>query len=207
MDFDDKNGNESKTAYENLKIFFDHSPIGIKIYDNYNEYFLNLTLDFLVIISLFINRNILMLNGLWDHNELYFEDIEKAMDRIMEFNKIEPDKTDKIKKEDLSLNIRTSYKSKKTFTNLKKLGQVQTKSQGYYERLFPRLRNEKPGKDFYYLYAMAMILIIFYVLIFYTTMVKDKTYGDVNISTKQFSGMSIILVLIHMIILIIDRVY
>ena len=30
--------------------------------------------------------------------------------------------------------------------------------------------------------------------------VKDKTYGDINISTNQFSGMSIILVLIHMII-------
>ena len=37
-------------------------------------------------------------------------------------------------------------------------------------------------------------------------MVKDKTYGDVNISTNQFSGMTVILVLIHMIILIVDRV-
>ena len=37
-------------------------------------------------------------------------------------------------------------------------------------------------------------------------MVKDKTYGDINISINQFSGMSIILVLIHMIILIIDRI-
>ena len=37
-------------------------------------------------------------------------------------------------------------------------------------------------------------------------MVKDKTYGEVNISTNQFSGLSIIFVLIHMIILIIDRI-
>ena len=37
-------------------------------------------------------------------------------------------------------------------------------------------------------------------------MVQDRTYGAVNISTNQFSGMSIILVLIHMIILIYDRV-
>ena len=42
-----------------------------------------------------------------------------------------------------------------------------------------------------------MILLIFYLLIFYTTMVKDKTYDGVNVVTNQFNGMSIILVLIH----------
>ena len=51
-----------------------------------------------------------------------------------------------------------------------------------------------------------MVILIFYVLFFYTTMVQDKTFGAVDISTNQFSGMTIILVLIHMIILIIDRV-
>ena len=208
INFTDENGNDSESSYEDLKIFFEHYPIGIKIYDENSEYFLNLTLDFLVIISLIINRNILMLNGLWEHTEEYFEDIEKAKDRIMEYKNIESNKTDEIKKKELraTLEMTTSISLNRNPTNLKKVGKAYEKIGGYFERLFPKLRNKKPGKDFYYLYALAMILLIFYVLIFYTTMVKDKTYGDVIISTNQFSGMSIIFVLIHMIILIIDRV-
>ena len=75
----------------------------------------------------------------------------------------------------------------------------------YYQQLFPRIRNEKPGKDFYPIYSFSMILIIFYVLIFYTRMVQDKEYS-VTISTRQFSSLSVILVIIHMMILIYDRV-
>ena len=80
----------------------------------------------------------------------------------------------------------------------------QTKS--YYEQLFPKIRNEKPGRDYYSTYALTMIILIFYILFYYTTMVKDKTYGAVDISTNQFSGMTIMLVLLHMLILIFDRV-
>ena len=206
IDFADENEINSEAPYEELKIFFDHYPIGIKIYDDYREYFLNLFLDFLVIICLIINRNILMLHGLWDHNEEYFEDIGRAMERTIESKCMPKDKVEKDKKFDLSATLRISNQLKKTTPNLKKAFNIKEKKEGYFAGLFPKLRNKKPGKDFYYLYTLAMILLIIYVLIFYTTMVKDKTYGDINISTNQFSGMSIILVLIHMIILILDRV-
>ena len=201
IDFAKENEDESEKPYEKLKTFFEQNPIGIKIYDDYNEYFLNLFLDFLLIISLIINRNILMLKGLWEHNEEYFEDIERAMERVAKYKdgRINKEITEKLKLNNTTIRRNQSV-IKRTAVNVKE------KNRGYFDRLFPKLRNEKPGRDFYYLYAFSMIILIFYLLIFYTTMVKDKTYGDVNISTKQFSGMSIILVLIHMIILIIDRI-
>ena len=174
--------NTDNTFYENVKIFLDQYPIGIKIYNNIKEYLMNLIFDFLLLICLIVNRIILMLNGLWDHNENYYENIEKAMKRVA-FNNIE--------------NPNENQADKKSEKN---------KEKSYYERLFPKLRNEKPGKDFYYYYVFSMILLIFYLLIFYTTMVKDKTYDGVNVVTNQFNGMSIILVLIHLIILIIDRI-
>ena len=205
LDYQSEGTDKSETAYEELKTFLEHYPIGIKMYDDYNKYFNNLFLDFLLLIILIVNRNILMLNGLWEHIEDYFEDIEKANLRIIEYKN---SKIDNLKNKDLYrlTMINTIIKNPNRKTDQSKKVNMKQKSKGYYEKLFPKIRNEKPGKDFYYLYALAMILIIFYVLIFYTTMVKDKTYGDVNISTNQFSGLSIIFVLIHMIILIIDRI-
>ena len=206
VDFSSESGDKSETRYESLKIFFEQYPIGIKIYDENSKYFLNLTVDFLLLISLIINRNILLLNGLWEHKEEYFEDLKKAMERVAKYNSMKniEEKKDEILQNFSATNTITNKKSsglKRAEAHVKKI------EKGYYEKLFPKLRNEKPGKDFYYLYAFAMIFLIIYVLIFYTTMVKDKTYGYVNISTNQFSGMSIILVLIHMIILIIDRIF
>ena len=208
VDFADENDINSEAPYEELKIFFDHYPIGIKIYDDYKKYFLNLFLDFLVIICLIINRNILMLHGLWEHNEEYFEELDKAIDRTIEAKYTPKDKVEEAKKLDITASLRISNQVKRNSPNVRKASKIdiKVKEEGYFQRLFPKLRNKKPGKDFYYLYTLAMILLIIYVLIFYTTMVKDKTYGDINISTNQFSGMSIILVLIHMIILILDRV-
>ena len=205
LDYQSEGTDKSETAYEEVKTFLEHYPIGIKLYDDYNNYFTNLFLDFLLLIILIVNRNILMLNGLWEHIEDYFEDIEKANLRVIKYKN---PKNDNLKNKDLSrlTMINTIIKIPNRKMDLSKKVNMKQKSKGYYEKLFPKIRNEKPGKDFYYLYALAMILIIFYVLIFFTTMVKDKTYGDVNISTKQFSGMSIIFVLIHMIILIIDRI-
>ena len=65
LNLDNKDENDPDNAYQNLKIFLDHYPIGIKLYDDYEEYYLNLILDYLVLITLIINKNILMLNAKW----------------------------------------------------------------------------------------------------------------------------------------------
>ena len=51
-----------------------------------------------------------------------------------------------------------------------------------------------------------MFLICMYILIFYTRMDQDKTYGSVNLDTTQFSGNMVIILILHIIILAYDRV-
>ena len=51
-----------------------------------------------------------------------------------------------------------------------------------------------------------MFLICVYILFFFTEMDQDKTYGSVNMNTSQFSGTMVIFLIIHIIILVYDRV-
>ena len=76
----------------------------------------------------------------------------------------------------------------------------------YYEALFPEARNEKPGKEYYVSYTIAMTFIIVYVFLFYTIMIKDKTFGPVSMQTKQFSGEMVLFLLLHIGFLVADRI-
>ena len=78
-------------------------------------------------------------------------------------------------------------------------------NKGFIEKLFPKVRNEKPGDDFYPYYASALALIIIYILFFFTKMDQDKTYGPVDLDTTQFSGNMVLFLLLHVIILVYDR--
>ena len=208
--------------YQSLQTFFDHYPIGIKLYDEnkISNYFIYLINDFMVITLLIINTHILIVNGLWQHTEKYVENILEAMNRLsINKDKIFQDEKSvkQFNKDYLSDKIATNRYLQRNITLLKndikdfnKMMNLKDKyieeTKNYFEQLFPKIRNEKPGRDFYFNYSLSMMLLIIYVLFFYTTMVQDKTFGAVNISTNQFSATTIILVLIHMIILIFDRV-
>jgi hypothetical protein len=205
--------NNPNNFYQSLKLFLVKYPIGIEIYDNSNEYLMHLIIDFMVLAVLFINVHILIVNGLWDYTEKYLENIYEAMQRKCTYEEekkfcIEDYIKDKLAHNRYTKERTTMLREDKTLyqnylKNLKDKYIEETKN--YFQKLFPKIRNEKPGKDFYFVYSFSMILIIFYVLIFYTTMVQDKAYS-ITISTNQFSGMSVILVLLHMMILIYDRV-
>ena len=75
----------------------------------------------------------------------------------------------------------------------------------YFDKLFTKTRNEKPGNDYYASYTLVMFLLCFYILIFYTEMDQDKTYGSVDLNTTQFSGNMVIYLIFHIIILALDR--
>ena len=76
----------------------------------------------------------------------------------------------------------------------------------YFQRLFPKIRNEKPGRDYYFSYTISMLLIIFYLILFYTNMNQDKTYGSILVERNQFSSNMIVFLIIHVIFLFYDRV-
>ena len=76
----------------------------------------------------------------------------------------------------------------------------------YFQRLFPKIRNEKPGEEFYALYTISMFLIIVYILVFYTTMVKDRTFSALSVETNQFSGTMVLFLILHVCFLVYDRI-
>ena len=76
----------------------------------------------------------------------------------------------------------------------------------YFQRLFPTIRNEKPGGDFYFLYTFSMIIIIIFIVLYYTTMIQDITYNALSKETNQFSSSMIIFLLIHVFFLFYDRI-
>ena len=99
--FRDVNDNDGPNPDKTYMIYFmEYYQIGFKLFDNYNEYYFNLSLDYLVLISLIINKNILILNGLWEHDEEYYENIEKATERVYKYKNIIPEEKKDSKKKD-----------------------------------------------------------------------------------------------------------
>lgn len=111
--------------------------------------------------------------------------------------------------------LKSSKKSKKS--NMKEdqkkdamkpvfLDNYSEKERTYYQRLFPRIRNEKPGNEYYASYTTTMLVIIIYIILFYTNMNQDKTFGAVSVDTNQFSSSMVIFLIIHVIFLVYDRI-
>ena len=130
---------------------------------------------------------------------MHLSNIKNMKESINQNNEKEEDNIrkniDKLKKQ-----------KKKAEEEKKERDKYDESSRKYLERLFPKIRNEKPGSEFYVWYTSSMAIIIIIILIFYTSMVNDKTFGAVQIDTKQFSGEMVLVLIIHVLILIYDRV-
>ena len=74
------------------------------------------------------------------------------------------------------------------YEKLKDLPKYNESNKNYFQKLFPKIRNEKPGSDYYPFLAISLAIIIIYILLFFTQMAQDKTFGPVNLDTTQFSG-------------------
>ena len=199
--------------YPKLKKFFANlenkdsilSRFGFKRYKE-NEFmrlFKYLIFDFLVLTVLLINQFLLIKKGLWYEIENDYETIEEANKRIqfykskkakekfrlipkiLNYNQIQSIFGDPVNYETNGL-----YKKIKSFIN----------NNIYY------IRNEKPGKDFYFLYTIFQILIIIYIILFYTRMEQDKLLlnGD-SLQVKQFSKNMLIFLFIHLFFCVFDR--
>ena len=102
-------------------------------------------------------------------------------------------------------------KSKKSESSNSKIS-IESKRMNYIPNnkflynLFPIIRNEKPGSDYYVYYTSIYMIILLYLILFYTSMEQDKTFGAVIEQQKQFSGIMVIFLIIHVIFLICDRI-
>ena len=115
------------------------------------------------------------------------------------------------------VDLKRKEKDKSKFANMKEeqmnnamkpvfLEKYNEKERTYYQRLFPNIRNEKPGNEYYPSYTITMLVIIIYIVLFYTNMNQDKTFGSVSVDTNQFSSSMVIFLIIHVIFLVYDRI-
>ena len=149
------------------------------------------------------------------------EEEEKLIENN-QINNILENKPDEIKKDDKDIkgqdNINNKKKEKDNknafipediilyYEGMKDNPKYDEANKKYYEKLFPKIRNEKPGTNKYPFLALSLAIIIIYILIFFTQMAQDKTYGPVNLDTTQFSGSMVLFLIFHVVILVYDRI-
>ena len=92
------------------------------------------------------------------------------------------------------------------YDNFRGLPKYDESSKNYFNKLFPKIRNEKPGSDYYPFLAISLAIIIIYILLFFTQMTQDKTFGPVNLDTTQFSGNMVLFLILHIAVLVYDRI-
>ena len=234
-DGDDNKISVYKEFMKNLEYY----KIGLKyINSTYSTEFFNYIFpDTIIIVFLLINNLLLIIDGLWDKREQEIENIYYALDRVTKTKNLLPKDIDNIKNfndyflefgrkegalkvnneekiyfpfpHKISEELKEDKNSENGILNYITIDTYDERNRNYFQRLFPKIRNEKPGKDFYAMYTLAMILIIVFIFIFYTSMVKDVRYHEVTIEINkinQFSGSMILYLILHIFFLCYDRV-
>ena len=84
---------------------------------------------------------------------------------------------------------------------MKNISKYNESDNKYFNKLFPKIRNEKPGTDKYPFLALSLAVVIIYILLFFTQMVQDTNYGPVSLNTTQFSGDMVLFLIVHILIL------
>ena len=222
--------------YQEIIDYLYYYKIGFKYYPSLftAEFVRYIIFDILTLLTILVNRNLLITDGIWYKREQEIENIYEASERIAIYQtKTYENKIDAIKdlllqylytpKEILNLtraernrfedneeDIKNSYINvKHRFPFIVKKNRDPAYNEvkrGYFSRIFARNRNEKPGAEFYSSYTLVMFLICLYILIFYTQMIQDKTYDKINLNTTQFSGSMVLYLILHISILVIDRI-
>ena len=218
----------SEETYKELTDNLYHCRIGFRYFSNSfsGEFMKYIFFDSLIIICVLINRNLLISEGLWFKREEEIENIYEASERITIYGqKKYSSKINAIK----DLLFRYLY-TPKEMLNMRKKSDADNKEvkdvkhkfpflikrntekkyneaeRGYFERMFTKNRNEKPGNDFHASYTFIMALICIFILFFYNNMDQDKTYGKIDLDMTQFSGAMVIFLILHILFLVCDRV-
>ena len=174
--------------------------------EHISQFLSYIILDFLVLIIIIINQFILIRKGLWYKTETDYESIQESNDRIMKYN------SNKVKEEiGFDIDNKKILPQNQIISLIGELKPIKKKKilqriSNFYHKNFTRVRNEKPGKDYYIYYTVFLIFILIYIIFFYTKMEKDKMVYNVDaLKLKQFSGNTVIFAFLHVFLIVFDR--
>lgn len=77
----------------------------------------------------------------------------------------------------------------------------------FFDRLFPRIKQQKPGVDLYTFVASISIFIIFYIILFTNGMMGSKLSVSDQFSGGKFSAIMVISMMAMMGIMVVDRLF
>jgi len=76
----------------------------------------------------------------------------------------------------------------------------------FMKRLFPEIKQQKPGRDLYVYVATIQIILVIYVFIFYANMQGNETDIATQFASNQYSSHMVILLIVIICIMLVDRV-
>ena len=75
----------------------------------------------------------------------------------------------------------------------------------FFQRLFPRNKEEKPGKDLYLYTVLSQLAILFFLFLFFNRMDGNKQSISESIQSNQFQGRMVVAILIVVMIILLER--
>jgi hypothetical protein len=168
--------------------------IGLEIFEStFSWSFLEyIILDAILIFFLMMQEYILLARGLWEVTEPELENVEEAYDRIF---KAKAQRDEFI--HDYFMEVINKHKNEVQLYHLS----------DFKERTFPRIRNNKPGRDLYAFYTVFEMVLIVYLILFYTDMDQDNMFNTSGRSKfRQFSGTMVLIIFFHAIKAVLDRI-
>lgn len=76
----------------------------------------------------------------------------------------------------------------------------------FMNRLFPEIKQQKPGKDLYVYVATISIILVIYIFLFYSNMQGNESDIATQFSSNQYSSKMVILLIVMIFMMIVDRV-
>ena len=77
----------------------------------------------------------------------------------------------------------------------------------FMERLFPLIKQQKPGTDLYVYIATIQIILVAYVFIFYSNMQGSESDITTQFEANQYSSNMVILLIVMICVIVVDRVF
>ena len=133
--------------------------------------------DVLVMFTLLCREYYLIRIGMWYKIETDIETLEEANSRLVNQRKSTINKNKKNKEE----------------------------TTGFFDRLLPRKKGEKPGQDFYLFTFMFQLSILIYLFIFFAKIDGNTDDIATAIRSNQFQGRMVISIFIVVLLILLDR--